>query len=479
MTCRFALVLFAAGLLGALPARVNGAPQPQRANIVFILVDDLRFDDVGCNGHPFSKTPHIDRLAAEGLNFVNAFATTPLCSPSRASILTGLHTRAHGIIDNTDRSAASHKLATFPRRLHDAGYRTAYVGKWHMGNDDSPRPGFDRWVCMKGQGESNDPPLNVDGQRVTERGYVTDVLTQYAVEFIRSQRDADKPLVLYLAHKALHPQTQQGPDGKLTDPAADKFVPAERHKSLYADDPIPRRRSYGKPPADKPALQQKIDGLAPLGAATVSSDRSIRNRLRMLAAVDESTGAIVDALREAGRLDDTLVILTSDHGYFYGEHGLSTERRLAYEESIRIPLIMRCPKLIPAPRRVNQVVMTLDIAPTLLELGGAERPPKLHGVSLVPLFGGEPSAETFPPARDVFIEYFTDTVFPRVHKMGYTALRTDRWKYIHYSELSGADELYDLRNDPSEMKNVVHDENAKRVLEEMKERLKTAETQAR
>lgn len=449
---------------------------PQRPNIVVILVDDMRFDDLGCNGHPFSKTPNIDKLAAEGLNFANAFATTPLCSPSRASFLTGLHTRAHGITDNTDRSPASHKLDTFPKRLHDAGYRTAYIGKWHMGNDDSPRPGFDRWVCMKGQGESNDPPLNVDGTRTTETGYVTDVLTKYATNFIAESRDAEKPLLLYLAHKALHPQTQQGADGKLSDPAADNFVPATRHESLYANDAIPRSPSYGKPPTDKPALMQKIDGLKPLGLETVSTDRSIKGRLRMLAAVDESTGEIVAALRNSGRLENTLFIVTADHGYFYGEHGLSTERRLAYEESIRIPLIMRCPTLIPTPRRVEQTVFSLDLAPTLLELGRAEKPQKLHGMSLVPLLDrDEPS---FPKSRDVFVEYYTDTVFPRMNKMGYTALRTDRWKLIRYKDLTGANELYNLKSDPYEMKNVIADESAKAALADMNSRLDRAITSA-
>ncbi len=460
-------------------AAAAGAPTDRRPNIVLILVDDLRSDDLGYSGHPFSRTPNVDRLAAEGLHFTNAFATTPLCSPSRASFLTGLHARAHGITDNTERSAASHELDTFPRRLHDAGYATAYVGKWHMGNDDSPRPGFDRWVCMKGQGDSNDPTFNLDGTRVKTTGYVTDVITGYVVDFIRAERGSDRPFLVYVAHKALHPQTQQGPDGKLSDPSADDFVPADRHKALYTDDELPRRPNYAKPPTDKPAFMQPIDGLPPLGASTVSSDRSIRDRLRMLAAVDESTGAIVDALRETGRLDDTLVVFTSDHGYFYGEHGLSTERRLAYEESIRIPLVMRHPKLISAPRRVEQTVLSLDLAPTVLDLAKAERPARLHGLSLVPLLTGGADAGAFPATRDVFIEYYTDTVFPRMSGMGYTAVRTGQWKYIKYAEQPGADELYDLKSDPYELRNLATDADSASVLAEMKRRLDAAAAAAR
>lgn len=462
----------------ASPSLRAAAAAGDRPNIVVILVDDMRFDDLGCTGHPFSKTPAIDKLAAGGLTFTNAFACTPLCSPSRASFLTGLHTRAHGIVDNTDRSAASHKLDTFARRLHDAGYRTGFVGKWHMGNDDSPRPGWDRWVCLKGQGESNDPPVNVDGTRLQEKGYVTDVLTKYATDFVREGKGAagggaDKPLLLYFAHKALHPQTQQGPDGKLSDPAADNFVPAERHKDLYANDPLPRRPNYAVPPTDKPALMQTIEGLKPLGTETVSSDRSIRDRLRMLAAVDESTGTLVDALRDAGKLDNTLVIVTSDHGYFYGEHGLSTERRMAFEESIRIPMIASWPKQVTKPRKVEQTVMSVDLMPTLLELGKAEAPKTLPGLSLVPLLRGD-GAASFPASRDVFVEYYTDTVFPRMHKMGYIALRTDRWKLVHYKELLGADELYDLQSDPYELRNLATDPSSATTLAEMTKRLNAA-----
>lgn len=473
MSRTFLLACFAISVLLALMVTTSLAAQ--RPNVVFILVDDLRFDDLGCTGHPFSKTPNIDRLAAAGLNFTNAFATTPLCSPSRASFLTGLHTRAHGITDNTDRSAASHKLDTFPMRLHAAGYRTGWFGKWHMGNDNSPRPGFDRWVCLKGQGDSNDPSFNIDGKQVQTSGYVTDVMSGYVLDFIKEQRGTDKPFLAYVSHKALHPQTQQDANGKLSDPAADNFIPAPRHKALYENDPLPRRPNYGVPPTDKPALMQSIDGLPPLGPKTVSSDRSIKDRLRMLTAVDESTGAIVDALRESGRLDDTLIVITGDHGYWYGEHGLSTERRLAYEEGIRIPLIIWNPKLIPTARRVENTVMSLDLAPTLLEVGHAERPAKLHGMSLVPLFKADP----FPMTRDVFIEYYTDTVFPRARRMGYTALRGERWKLIHYKELTGADELYDLQQDPYELKNRIDDPAARSALQDMTDRLRKATEAAR
>ncbi|MEY4940294.1 MAG: hypothetical protein RIQ93_2029 [Verrucomicrobiota bacterium] len=439
--------------LGAtLPLRLSRAAQPaQRAaqpNVIFIVVDDLRWDEMGYAGHPYSRTPSIDRIAHEGVHFRNAFATTPLCSPSRATILTGLYAHRHGITDNTDRSAASHQLATFPQALQRVGYATGFVGKWHMGNDNSARPGFDQWVCLLGQGSTLDAVLNVNGKTVNSSGYVTDVLTSHALEFLRTPRK--KPFLLYFAHKALHPETVQRADGSLSDPNASNFIPAERHKNLYAGVEIPRRPNALDAPEGKPALLRQLPGVPPLSRATGSSDETILSRQRMLAAVDESTGEILKALEASGELDRTIVIVTSDHGYFYGEHGLSVERRLAYEESIRIPVAMRYPPLIKAAGKRDQMIVTTDFAPTLLELAGAPADPKMQGRSLVPLL-----REDGPEIRDAFlIEYYTDTVFPRMNKMGYQAVRTRDWKYIHYVDLPNSDELYDMNRDPYEMRNL-------------------------
>jgi N-acetylglucosamine-6-sulfatase len=240
-------------------------------------MDDLRFDELGCMGHPFVQTPHIDRLGREGAIFRNAFATTPLCSPSRASFLTGLYQHAHGILDNTDRSPRSHELVTWPRLLHDAGYETAFIGKWHMGVDDRPRPGFDHWVSVKGQGRYVDPDLNVDGRPVKGRGYVTDLFNERAVAFLK--RMHARPFCLYVAHKCVHPDLVQRPDGSVSDPTAAKFLPAERHRSLYADQQVPRRPNAFQPPRGKPALERSIEGLPPLSRETATDDETIRNRL--------------------------------------------------------------------------------------------------------------------------------------------------------------------------------------------------------
>lgn len=421
----------------------------RRPNIVLVLVDDLRWDELGCTGHPFAQTPNVDRLAREGAVFRNAFATTPLCSPSRATFLTGLYPHRHGIIDNTDRAAASHKLVTWPRLLHDAGYETAFIGKWHMGNDDSPRPGFDHWVSFPGQGESTDPPINVNGKTTKVRGYITDILTKHAVDVIRKPRS--KPFCLYLSHKAIHPNIQQSADGSITSfGRADEFIVADRHKSLYAGAKLPRRGNYAKPPRNVPALQQRIDGVAPLSPETATDDATILNRMRMTKAIDEGVGDMVEALRATGQLDQTVFVFTSDHGYFYGEHCLNPERRLAYEEAIRIPLVVRYPRMVKPGTTIQPMVASIDIAPTMLEIGGVAAGSKLHGTSLVGLMAGKSG-----PWRDALLfEYFSDKVFPRIHNMGYKAVRTERWKYINYLNLKGADELYDLASDPYELNNV-------------------------
>lgn len=443
-----------------------GKDKTSRPNIIFVLVDDLRWDDLGCAGHPFSKTPHIDRLAREGAQFRNAFATTPLCSPSRASILTSEYAHTHGIIDNTERSKQSHRLKTFPQELKKAGYETAFFGKWHMGNDSTPRPGFERWYCLQGQGSSFDPVVNDNGHDVQTHGYVTDILNEKSLDFIRQPHS--RPYFVYLSHKAMHPETSQGPDGKLSDPYASNFIPAPRHKNLYEGADIPRRANWRVPPLDKPALQQKIAGVAPLGPESGSSDTVILNRLRMLASVDEGVGDIVKALTDAGQLDNTLIVVTGDHGYFYGEHCLSVERRLAYEESIRIPIVMRYPPLIQAGSAPESMALTIDFAPTLVELAGGAIPSQYQGRSLAPLLKGLPPADW---RKSFLVEYYTDTVFPRAHKMGYKAVRDDRWKYIHYTDQVDLDELYDLRDDPYELKNLIHDSAAVAPLAKMQREL--------
>ena len=453
--------LFLTMTIVAMDQRPPAATNP-RPNIVFILIDDLRWDELGIAGHPYIKTPSIDRIGKEGALFRNAFMTTPLCSPSRASFLTGQYAHTHGIIDNVDRSPASHQLMTFPLLLQRSGYETAFVGKWHMGNDDSPRPGFDRWVSFKGQGTYINPEFNEDGVSTKRSGYITDILTGYAVEFIK--RPHQKPFLIYLAHKAIHPEVMQHGDGSVNLADAELFIPAERHRNLFEGTPIPRRPNYKRTPEGKPSLQRQIGDLPPLGPATATRDESILGRQRSLMAIEDGISQILDALKLSGQLDNTVVIFASDNGYFYGEHGLSVERRLAYEESIRMPLLVRYPKVVKPGTVREESALNIDLAPTLLELAGVTVPANMQGHSLVPLLKG-----TRSQWRNSFlIEYYSDKVFPRVRQMGYKAVRNERWKYIQYLELPGMDELYDLKNDPYELKNLVADAGSTKALNEMK-----------
>jgi N-acetylglucosamine-6-sulfatase len=433
---------------------------------MLVVVDDLRFDDFHAAGHPFAVTPHLDRVAREGAQFKNFFAVTPLCSPSRANILTGLETRHHGILDNTDRSPRSHELPTFARTLRAAGYNTGFIGKWHMGNDPTPRPGFDYWVSMKGQGEVADPELFENGRLARAPGYVTDIFTQRALSFIRQPRTA--PFLLIVSHKALHPNKIQRADGTTAAIGEGGFIPAERHKALYADARPPRRGNYAVPPKGKPALERPIPGLKPLGPDTVTPDETIRDRLRMLAAVDEGLGQIFAELEKQGSLDRTVVMVIGDNGYFYGEHGLSEERRLAYEESIRLPLLVRFPPRVKAGAEPTGMALTTDLAPTIVELTGAPALPNIDGRSLVPLFTRTPDDWR----KSFLVEYTTDIVFPRTLKMGYDAVRTERYKFIRYRDLDGMNELYDLRDDPFELSNLINSPNAAEVRGRMEVELK-------
>jgi N-acetylglucosamine-6-sulfatase len=236
---------------------------------------------------------------------------------------------------------------------------------------------------------------------------------------------------------------------------------------LYAGATIPRSPSALRAPQGKPALQRPIANLPPLTPGAGTSETSILDRLRMLAAVDESLGRIRAALDRMGRLNDTAIVFTSDHGYFYGEYGLDGERRLAYEPTIRIPLIIRYPKLARSGSTPDQMALSIDLAPTLLELAGVHPSGPMHGRSLVPILSGR--AATW--RTSFLIEYFTDTVFPRIRNMGYQAVRTDRYKYIHYTELNGMDELYDLRSDPHEMNNAIGSPESLSVLPRMQQEL--------
>src|SRR5687767_10548458 len=300
-----------------------------KPNFIVILVDDLRFDETGASGHPYMKTPNIDRLAAEGARFANAFHTTPLCSPNRASILTGQYASRHGIIDNVGRDAMSHRLPNYHLALQRLGYETAHIGKWHMGNDAAPRPGYDHWVSFRGQGLLADPVLWEDGKEREVRGYVTDLLNQRAVEFLERKRE--KPFALFLAHKAVHPDVQQKQDGTIDLASMRGYLLPERHENLYRDGVYPPRPNVMPPDKvvkEKPAwkevfaLRERPESRPFLEGLQSGTQEEIRRRAAMMASVDEGVGMILRQLEKTNTLDRTFILFLGDNGFFFGEHGL-------------------------------------------------------------------------------------------------------------------------------------------------------------
>jgi N-acetylglucosamine-6-sulfatase len=447
-------------------ARAAARPDT-RPNIILIIIDDLRWDEFGAAGHPYLETPNIDRLAREGASFSQAIHATPLCSPNRACLLTGQHVARHAIYNNADRSLLSHLLPTFPQELQRAGYATALVGKWHMGNDPTPRPGFDYWVSFAGQGKIIDPELFENGRVAKVPGYVTDLLTDRALNFIRSQRATKRPFFLYLAHKAIHPDAIQRNDGSLDTQFGSRYIAADRHRGRYQDNVFPRvkvAKSAAQGIAGSAMVERFLErkqseaSVREFGAMLDPgmSEQSIRERAEMMLSVDEGLGSMLAELEKSGALDHTAIFFGSDNGFFFGEHGLSIERRLPYEEAVRAPLLVRYPPLAKPGSRVGGLVSSIDIAPTLLQLGEATLGKQVQGTSFLPLL-----ANTAPgPAHrsSVLIENFSDDrPFPWVLDADYKAIRTERHKLIHWIQHPELDELYDLAADPREERNLIKD----------------------
>jgi len=456
---RRALQLAAAtGMLAASPALAAGRP-----NIIFVLVDDLRWDEFGAAGHLWLETPNIDRLAREGAMFTEAVHAIPLCSPSRATLLTGQYPSRHGVTGNEARSELSHRLDTFPMALNAAGYRTGFIGKWHMGNDPTPRPGFDYWVSFPGQGKIIDPQLYENGRLSETPGYVTDLLTDRAMGFVAAA-PTNQPFFLMLSHKAIHPDTVQRNDGSIDLTVPGQFIPAPRHAGRYAAKTFPRRANYVPPdvvpPGDShlsallrrkyaPGTRAKYG--AEIDAST--SDKTIRGRAEMLLSIDEGLGRLFKQLESQGQIDNTVIIFSGDNGYFYGEHGLSQERRLPYEEAVRAPLLVRWPGRVKAGVKIDALVSSVDIAPTVLDLAGVPVGAQVQGLSFAPTLMGRQG----PERQVAYIEYNGDEVFDWVDQSTYRAVRTRRWKLVHWVQDPTRGELYDLVADPCEMNNLYAD----------------------
>jgi N-acetylglucosamine-6-sulfatase len=329
-----------------------------------------------------------------------------------------------------------------------------------MGNDGMPRPGYHHWVSFDGHGSLVDPKLNVNGRVVQRSGYMTDLLNREAVAYL--ERAHAKPFALFFAHKAVHPDAHQAADGTLDMGRFGGYIPAERHRGLYANAIFPKtpnmratRELVKQAPAWTEAfeLKRSAHSRALLASIQAGTQEEIRQRARMMASVDEGVGMLLDALARRGKLDDTLLLFLGDNGYFFGEHGLGPERRFAYEEGIRSPFVLRYPRKAKAGTRNRDLVICQDIAPTLIELAGGRPGAQVQGRSLVPLLAGRRKGWR----KSLLVEYWAEQAMPWLVGMTYKAVRTDRYKLIHWVNRGAAgelDELYDLERDPWELKNL-------------------------
>jgi len=432
------------------------AQTKKRRNVIFILSDDHRYDAMGfLKAQPWLKTPQMDKLAHEGIHFKNAFVTTALCSPSRASILTGVYAHRHRIVDNN--TAIPKGTVFFPGYLQKAGYKTGFFGKWHMGAEtDEPKPGFDQWVSFRGQGTYRPNPngLNVNGKKVPQKGYITDELTDYALDWMKTL-PKEQPYFLYLSHKAVHAE----------------FEPAERHKGMYHKEEFkypPTMAPDGEMAQHRPMWVQNQrnswHGVDYPYHSTLDIAEYYKRYAETLMAVDESIGRVMDELKKRGELESTLVIYMGDNGFAFGEHGL-IDKRTAYEESMRVPMLARCPEMFKPGQTITKVVAGLDIMPTVLEAAGAQIPAGLDGRSWLALGQGK-STEW---RDELMYEYYWERNFPQTPTMH--ALRGDRYKFIRYQGIWDTDELYDMQEDPLESRNLIFSDKHQAIIKQMREHL--------
>ncbi len=463
-----ARVLFLTVLLFARAGALQASEPIDRPNVLFILCDDLRPDALGCYGSQHVRTPHIDALARTGVRFANAFCTTSLCSPSRASILTGLYAHRHGVRDNFTELPAA--LPHWPGRLRESQYATAYVGKWHMGeNNDAPRPGFDWFVTHKGQGKYFDTEWNVNGDRhETARGYYTHEVTDYGLDWLR-QRKPGQPWALCIGQKAPH----------------SFYTPEPRYSNVFSRVRVPYPESAfqleGKPDWVKQRLDTWHGIYGPLfewrknfpdrrPEAVQDFENMVHAYWGTVLSVDDSVGRLVAFLKETGQYENTLILFMGDNGLLQGEHGM-VDKRTMHEPSIRIPLVARGPGL-PRGKVVRRQVLTLDTAPSVLDLCGAPALSNIQGRSWKKLVNEGDRLWR----KAWFYEYNYEKQFPYTPNV--RGIRTERWKYTRYPHGDGSPdhhrpELYDLRKDPGELRNLAKNPRYASRLRELENQIAT------
>jgi arylsulfatase A-like enzyme len=464
-------------------------PVSSRPNILFIMSDDHAAHAIGCYGSRINKTPHIDRIAREGIRFDNCFCTNSICAPSRAVILTGKYSHLNGVRDNV--ASFDGTQTTFPKILQNAGYQTAMIGKWHLKSDPT---GFDYWNILPGQGDYYNPDLIEMGTKKQHTGYVTDLLTEIALDFLKNRRDQSKPFLVMLHHKAPHRNWQPAPrhltlfdNTAFPDPetlfddyssrsraAFEQEMTLRDHMSIESD------LKMGDPPQRLDEEQQAawIMAYGPKKEAFLKENpegdtlvrwkykRYMEDYLGCIAAVDESVGRILDYLDESGLADNTVVVYTSDQGFYLGDHGWY-DKRFMYEESLRMPLLVRYPGKTEIPLTNDDLVSNLDFAPTFLELAGADIPSDMQGQSLRDLFLNKKIKDW---RKSLYYHYYE---YPAVHMVKrHYGVRTEQYKLLHFYYDIDAWELYDLEKDPHELDNVYDDPSNAEFVRKLQAELK-------
>lgn len=473
------LLVLAAALTLSLGAACSASPDA-RPNVLVILTDDHAVSMMSAYGSTRAETPNIDRIANEGALFRNSFVTNSICSPSRASLLTGKYSHANGVREND--VAFDGAQATFPKLLQAAGYETALIGKWHLGSDPT---GFDYWNILPGQGSYRDPEMLEMGKLRKRKGYVTDLLTDDALAWLRG-RDRSKPFLLMQHHKAPH--------------AA--WVPSEDKSAHFADETAALPETFDANRSGRTGavlktsnrivpdllrrwilLGESFGKKAPDGLTGIESrewlyQEYVRDYRRVLLSVDESVGRLLDYLDAEGLSENTIVLYTSDNGLFLGEYGM-VDKRLMYEESLRVPLAVRYPATVERGSGIDAFALNVDLAPTILDFAGVAPSEALHGRSLRGWLEGEQPADW---RRSLYYHYYEEAGYYNVTR--HYGVRTERFKLIRYygsyrtssrtAETTGPVdewELIDLQADPHELRSVYADPRYAKVVVELKAEL--------
>ncbi|MAJ46150.1 MAG: sulfatase [Planctomycetes bacterium TMED75] len=452
------------------------SPPDDRPNILFIMSDDHAWQAISQYGADRNQTPNIDRIGLEGMVFDRHFVENSICAPSRAAILTGTFSHLHGVPTNAEKFDGSQP--TFPALAQDAGYQTALIGKWHL---KSEPVGFDHYQRLIGQGLYYGSPMIRNGERIETEGYITDLITDLSVEWLETQRDPDRPFMLMVQHKAPHREWMPGPDHLHDFEGVDLPEPAtlfddyggRTNASNLQEMTI---REHLRPvdlKLEMPEWMMKMSeadraawdaAYQPKNAALESLElegddlirwkyqRYAKDYLRCIASVDDSVGALLAALDESGLADNTIVVYTSDQGWYLGEHGWY-DKRWMYEESFRTPLLIRWPGVIEPGRRTELLSQNIDLAPTFLAAANVPVPDRMQGESLMPLLkaSSDESVEDIGWRDALYYRYYESEGPHKVPK--HEGVRTRRYKLIHFTDLELV-ELYDLDLDPDELNSV-------------------------